>query len=316
LCLALAAAAQAADPAAWTAARTDTPRNVEELSALQQKVQAAVAQARLCTVALVIGNSQGSGVIVSQDGYILTAGHVAHRPGLEVLIFLSDGRRLHGKTLGINTAIDSGLVKITEPGDWPYVPMGHSADLHPGQWCLALGHPNGYHHDRPPVLRLGRVLEANSRQIMTDCTLVSGDSGGPLFDLDGRVIGINSRIGEATIVNVHVPVDTYRLTWQRLTRGEAWGHAPAANGALLGLNAEDHARGCRVINVLAGGPADHAGVQVGDVITQADADGVDGLDALADIVGRHQPGDALVLHLLRAGDPRTVTVTLGQRKSD
>jgi serine protease Do len=134
--------------------------------------------------------------------------------------------------------------------------------------------------------------------------------------LDGRVIGINSRIGEATVINVHVPVDTYRLTWQRLAAGQAWGHPPSANGAVLGLSAEDHVQGCRVINVVAGGPADRAGVQVGDVITHADADEVNGLDVLADTVGRHKPGDAVALRLLRGDGERTVTVILGQRKAD
>jgi serine protease Do len=317
LCVALAGAARAGDSGgAWPAVSADTPRNVAELAALQQKVEAVVSQARLCTVAVIIGNSQGSGVIVSRDGYILTAGHVTREPGLDVLIFLSDGRRLHGKTLGVNAGIDSGLIKISETGDWPFVPMGRSADLRTGQWCLALGHPNGYHRDRPAVLRLGRVLLNNLRQIVTDCTLVAGDSGGPLFDLDGRVIGIHSRIGEATFVNVHVPIDTYQLTWKRLAAGEAWGRLPTVHRAVLGLSAEDHARGCRVINVVAGGPAERAGIEVGDIIIYADGKHVDGLDALSDIVGRRQPGDALTLRLMRGAHEKTVTVLLEQRKSD
>ena len=302
-------------PATWPAASGATPQTVAELAELQEKVLAVVQQARLCTVALVIGNSQGSGVIVSKSGYILTAGHVVRRPGLDVTIFMSDGRKWHGKTLGVNAAIDSGLVKITEPGDWPYVEMGRSADLKPGQWCLALGHPNGYRRDRPPVLRLGRVIQNGPRLIVTDCTLVSGDSGGPLFDLDGKVIGINSRIGAATIVNVHVPVDTYRLTWSRLTRGQAWGDAPALSAAVLGINGEDNERGCRVINVTAGGPADRAGLKVGDVITRVDSQEAEGLDVLVDIIGKHTPGDSVAVHVLRPSGETTLTVTLGRRKN-
>src|ERR1700758_5044418 len=101
--------------------------------------------------------------------------------------------------------------------------MGKSTSLTKGQWVVSIGHPGGFRPNRTPVVRLGRVLEANANLIVTDCTLVGGDSGGPLFDLDGKVIGIHSRISSGLAFNFHVPVDTYRTTWDRLVKGDVWG---------------------------------------------------------------------------------------------
>jgi serine protease Do len=198
------------------------PLTVDDLRALETQVQAVVAKVRPATVGVAIGPSQGSGVIV-KGGYVLTAGHVSGQPGREAILSLADGRRVKGKTLGRNGGIDSGLIKITEEGKWPSAEMGKSAGLKQGQWVVCIGHPGGFRPTRTPVVRLGRVLDAGDLLIRTDCTLVGGDSGGPLFDLDGKVVGINSRINAPITVNIHVPVDTYSLTWGSLARSKVWG---------------------------------------------------------------------------------------------
>src|SRR3954466_942030 len=120
--------------------------------------------------------------------------------------------------------------------------MGISGALHKAQWCIALGHPGGFKLGRTAPLRLGRILDLRGTFITTDCTLVGGDSGGPLFDLDGKVIGIHSRIGASTLANIHVPVDTYTETWDRLAAAEAWGDrfAFGPRGPLLGVVGETH----------------------------------------------------------------------------
>ena len=92
--------------------------------------------------------------------------------------------------------------------------------LNSSAWCIAIGHPGGYKLGRTPVVRVGRILDVGKAMIQTDCTLVGGDSGGPLFDMFGRVIGINSRIGPNINYNIHVPVDTYHDTWDKLV---VWG---------------------------------------------------------------------------------------------
>jgi serine protease Do len=205
-------------------AASNDPKSVADLKAIETRV-AAVAKATLpATVGLRVGSGQGSGVIVSRDGYVLTAGHVSGTPGEPIRIILSDGREVKARTLGANNAIDSGMVKITDPGEYPFVPVGTAKKLVAGQWVVAVGHPGGLVRGRPPVVRLGRVLLANSQFVGTDSPLVGGDSGGPLFDLDGRLIGIHSAIGTTTTQNMHVPVDTYVETWERLAKGDLWGN--------------------------------------------------------------------------------------------
>jgi S1-C subfamily serine protease len=204
------------------AAYTQVPQTVNQLRALEKQVQAVVARVQPATIGISIGPAQGSGVII-KDGYVLTAGHVSGQPGRTVTLHLADGRKVKGKTLGRNGDIDSGLIRISDEGKWPSAEMGKSSSVKKGQWVVSIGHPGGFRPNRTPVVRLGRVLEVNGNFILTDCTLVGGDSGGPLFDLDGKVIGIHSRIGPALAQNFHVPVDTYTATWERLAKGESWG---------------------------------------------------------------------------------------------
>src|SRR5262249_32003214 len=152
-------------------------------------------------------------------------------------------------------------------GKWPFAEMGKSADLKKGQWCITTGHPGGYKKGRAPVVRLGRVLKADDRVVSTDCTLVGGDSGGPLFDLDGKVIGIHSRIAEDITANMHVPVDTYRDTWDLLVKSEAWG---GFLGPSLGLKLDLTAKECIVTEVTDDSPAARAGLKPGDVLLKFD----------------------------------------------
>jgi serine protease Do len=214
--------------AAETPAATETaapnkaapPKTIDELKAFEQQVEKIVAQVSPSTVGLQIGGGRGSGVIVSEDGLVMTAGHVVTRPNMRVTITFSDGKTAVGRTLGRDVPDDAGLIRITTPGKWPYAELGQSGGLKEGTWCLALGHPGGYQAGRPPVVRLGRILRNVEDALQTDCTLISGDSGGPLFDLEGKVIGIHTSIGESTDLNLHIPVDIFRDNWNRLLRGE------------------------------------------------------------------------------------------------
>jgi serine protease Do len=248
----------------------------------------------------------------------LTAGHVTSEAGLDCALILADGRTIRGKTLGVNKEMDSGLIKITDEGPWPFVGMGKAESLKQGQWCIAMGHPNGYRRDRPPVVRLGRVLLNATNMVMTDCTLVGGDSGGPLFDLEGNVIGINSRIGTPTSANMHVPVDTFVETWERLADGEVWGlrnQPPRAGGPVLGIIGVDlpEGKGCRVERVDKNSPAEKAGVVAEDIITSFDGKMIVGLDPLVELISKKRAGDEVEVELLRDGKPMTVKVKLAPR---
>jgi len=208
------------------------PSTVPALKRVEAKSQAVVAKVLGATVGIInqslAGNGhigEGSGVVVSEDGLVLTAGHVLGQPGAELTIIFPDGRRATAKALGANFTRDSGVAKITEPGKWPHVEMGHSDDIKPGSWCMALGHPGGVQQGRTPPIRLGRILVSGktSKFLVSDATVISGDSGGPLFDLEGRVIGIHSNIGTSVNQNQHVPIDVYREQWNDLLAGKTFG---------------------------------------------------------------------------------------------
>jgi len=216
-----------ADDKAASVDEVAAPESVADLLAIEAKVKQAIARAIPCTVGVQVGAGRGSGVIVSEDGLVMTAGHVVGEPGKDVTFYFHDGKTAKGTTLGAFKTADAGLMKITDKntadkGKWPFLEKGRSADLKTGTWCIAVGHPLGYQKERPPVLRVGRVLRSTDIVVQTDCLLVGGDSGGPLLDLDARVVGINSRIGGSTKQNFHVPSDVFQDNWDRLVKGDAW----------------------------------------------------------------------------------------------
>ncbi len=194
----------------------------EDLATFNPVLTGVAEQCRLATVGIVIpGGSMGSGVIISEDGLILTAAHVLPEAGGDVVIVLADGQQVAGKALGVNREVDSGMAQITVEGTYPTAPIADSDTIWEGDWCIAFGHGGGVQTDRPAPMRLGRMLQVTSankpiRWLTTDCTVISGDSGGPLFDLQGNVIGIHSNIGMSVLVNRHVPISAYHAQWDDL----------------------------------------------------------------------------------------------------
>jgi serine protease Do len=292
------------------------PSSIAELQRIETTVRTLTKKLLPCTVGVQVGPSQGSGVIIDAEGHVLTAAHVIGAPGRKVTLTLSDGRELRGKTLGVNRESDAGLIQITDKGDWPHAELADLATLHAGDWVLALGHPGGYQKDRPAVLRFGRILLRADHVLQTDCTLVGGDSGGPLFDMDGQVVGIHSRIGRSTNWNFHVPVTAFQKDWKRLVASEAFGDEEEPDsGAFLGVGGEDRPEGgCVVTAVGEGLPAEQAGIQVGDVITQFDGRAVRGFDHLARMVSRHEPGEEVTLEFTRGDETFTKKIKLGTRE--
>jgi serine protease Do len=208
-----------------------TPKNLDELRAIEAKFKEASAEAVKCVVGIQIGTARGSGVIVSEDGLILTAGHVAQKPGNKATITTSDGKTYKGESLGICFSADAGMMKITDKGKWPHLELAAKGETHVGDWCLAVGHPLGYLEGRPPVIRMGRVIRLEERATQTDCPLIVGDSGGPLVSLEGKVIGINSRISAPLSMNYHVPIEVFHQYWDRLKKGEAWADSTLRDAA-------------------------------------------------------------------------------------
>jgi serine protease Do len=298
-------------------------KSVEELLKLEKQVKAVAEKAIPATVALVSNGtgSSGSGVIVSKKGLILTAAHVIQ--GLkEVDVFFPDGKKWQGKVLGANFSKDIGMVQMVDDGPWPFVELGESKPLEAGDWLVALGHSTGFDPARTPPVRFGRLMSDGPGNYFTsDCTLIGGDSGGPLFDLKGKLVGINSSIGWSWKNNNHAGVDGFREDWERLLAGETWGALqmnPLANpetpvlGIVMGMR--DEGLGVRVQKVEPNSPAAAAGVRVGDTIVAVDNEPVIGGAELQQVLIKKEVGDLVSLGLMRGQEKLKIDVELVKRE--
>lgn len=286
------------------------PESLDDLKTFQKHTKILVDKLLPTTVCLQVGGASGSGVIVSEDGLVLTAGHVSGEPNKKIKIILHDGTVVDGITLGRWNQIDSGMAKITTEGKWPFAEMGVSKDLKPGMWCLSAGHPGGYKKNRPPVVRVGKIGIVNSTFVQSDCTLVGGDSGGPLFDMTGKVIGIHSRIGQPLAANMHVPVDTFRDTWDQLVKGDKIGENPV----WLGVRADADAKNCKLGDVTPESPAAKAGLQAGDVVMKFAGKEVGSYADMVRFLQRQKPGDEIALEVKRGDEMKELKIILGKRK--
>lgn len=290
----------------------EAPASLDDLRTMEQHQRQLCAKVVDCTVGIVIGSSHGSGVIISADGYVLTAAHVVGAPHRRATLILPNGTSVSGRSLGVYRTLDAGLMKIDRGGPWPYAEFAKADEVKVGQWCLATGHPGGFEEGRSPVVRIGRVLLKDKLAITTDCTLVGGDSGGPLFDMEGRVIGVNSRIGRFLTTNMHVPIGAYVEVWDRLVAGEAWGNLPG-RGSYLGVQGEPNSKDAKISLVFPGGPAEKAGIQVGDVIVKFNSKSVSDFASLQTCVSDSQPGEKVTIELLRGTQRVQVNLEIGER---
>jgi len=322
----LAAGVAAADPVTKAipepppaAAKPDRPASVEELKEIQNQVRAVTDQVIPVTVCLQVGAASGSGVIVSEDGLILTAGHVvAGKPGRPLAVIMPDGKRYKGKVLGFDPKNDSGMAQLTDTpeggGKWPYAEVAPSKELKGGQWVIATGHPGGYKKGRPPVVRVGRIGTPTFTQpdgvsfLQTDCTLVGGDSGGPLFDMKGRVVGIHSRIGDPINQNLDVPSDRYQEAWDELAKENILNVSP-----YLGVTMADDATECKLGRVTPRGPAAEAGLKTGDVIVRFDGQEVGSYDEMVKVLKEQKPFAEVAVEVKRGDDVKDFKVTIGFR---
>jgi serine protease Do len=196
------------------------PADARSLKELEQRVREAAKKAMPAVVAVETGvrskepgpkhhEPLASGVIITADGLILSQYHVSHlldpndseksrKPGERAKVILHDGRECEAELLGADRSYDLSLLRLVKPGPYPHAPLDEKVAVRLGDGVLKLGHPLGYRRGRAPVVRLGRVLCRDDDSFATDCLVTGGDSGGPVFDLDGRLVGIvrNSGVPE------------------------------------------------------------------------------------------------------------------------
>lgn len=281
----------------------DDAETVAELQAVEAHVQALIERVLPAVVAL----DGASGVLVRRDGVtcVVSSAHVTQRPGRRMRIRLHDGRLLRGETVGCDHRRDIGLIRVDLDGAdaLPVLEVGDSKALARGQWVLMLGHPSGRKQGREAPARLGRVLRTAQRGfVITDCTMQAGDSGGPLLDMAGAVVGINSRITGNLAENMHTPTEVLETGWQDMLDGKVVDESPRRMPG-FGVPLDSAAGGLRVGAVDPGGKASGAGLRAGDVLVEVAGRGVQRTRDLRRALARKNPGEFVDVVVLR-GDER------------
>lgn len=266
---------------------------------------------------------QGSGFIISADGLVLTNAHVV-RNAQRVTVKLTDRREFVAKVLGSDAKTDVAVLRI-EAKDLPVVPLGNTKDLKVGEWVLAIGAPFGFENSVTAgvVSAKGRSLPDDSFVpfIQTDVAVNPGNSGGPLFNARGEVVGINSQIyshtGGYQGLSFAIPMETaLRVKDQIVAHGKA-SHArlgvsvQEVNQTLAESFKLDKPEGALVSSVEPGSPAAKAGLQVGDVIRQVEGQPIVGSGDLPALIGQALPGDKVKLDVWRQGKSVALTAQLG-----
>ncbi|HQS30445.1 MAG: peptidase [Polaromonas sp. 39-63-203] len=265
---------------------------------------------------------QGSGFIVSSDGIILTNAHVV-KDAKEVTVKLTDRREFRAKVLGADPKTDVAVLRI-DAKNLPVVTLGKAADLKVGEWVLAIGSPFGFENTVTAgvVSAKGRSLPDDSAVpfIQTDVAVNPGNSGGPLFNARGEVVGINSQIysrsGGYQGVSFAIPIDiASKIKNQILATGKAE-HAKLGvavqevNQTFANSFKLDKPEGALVSSVEKGGPADKAGLEAGDVIRQVNGQPIVSSGDLPAIIGLAAPGDSVKLDVWRQGAAKEITARL------
>jgi S1-C subfamily serine protease len=311
----------------------NVPDEADVLDAYSKAVVSVVEQVGPAVVSIAAGGrtapgqpertGAGSGVLITPDGYVLTNSHVVHAAGrLEVT--LTDGRTLGATTVGDDPATDLAVIRVSASG-LPATTLGQSATLRVGQLVIAIGNPFGFQStvSAGVVSALGRSLRSATGRlienvIQTDVALNPGNSGGPLVDSRGLVVGINTAIiAIAQGIAFAIPVDTAKwVVGELLTRGRV-------RRAFLGLTGQtrpvDRRRArllsltqetaVEIVAVEPASPAGQAGLREGDIIVGLDGRPVTRIDDLHRALAAHTVGVPLALGIVRAGARQELTVT-------
>ena len=265
----------------------------------------------------------GTGFLIDETGYILTNHHLVADAD-RIMVRLTDGRSLRAEAIGSDPDTDIALIKIASPRPLPYAALGNSDTLRVGEWVLAIGNPLAYEHTVTVgvVSFIGRKLfdSALDRYIQTDAAINFGNSGGPLINARGEVIGINSAISSrASNIGFAVPINQARdilpqlRETGRVSRGYIGVTLQDVDADLqrsLDLGA---ASGALVEDVTAGSPGARAGIRTYDVIVAVDGKAVAGNDQLIQLIAAKAPGTTATLQVIRDGRSLNIPVKLAER---
>jgi putative serine protease PepD len=265
------------------------------------------------------GEATGSGFVIDGEGHVITNQHVVD--GAEqVSVVTADGESHDADVVGTDPSTDIALLDVVNDADLPVLTLGSSETLSVGDPVVAIGSPFGLQGTVTAgiVSGLDREIQAPDGfaidgAIQTDAALNSGNSGGPLLDAQGRVVGVNSQIETRTGGNVGigyaVPIDTAKTVVEQLLEDGSAEHA------YLGVQLREPGgeQGVPVAEIVEGAPADDAGLRAGDRILRAGGETVDSVADVRRAVGERRPGAQLELEVRRNGSTQTVTVELGER---
>jgi len=300
--------------------------NAEDLIAIQKLLQKNVEQARKATICIQLDQGgSGSGVIISEDGLVLTAAHVSTGVDKKLTVVMEDGTEHEAISLGLHSETDAAMVQITDKKKFPFVKLDmgkkrESASTKLGDWVFSLGHSGGFDKARGSGLRLGRLVKRSDTTIQSDCTLIGGDSGGPLFDINGYLVGIHSRVGQVSEQNMHVPIHVFHEHWDTMKKGEFIGQGPFAQKPVkgkgfLGVAVEQVATGLKVTDIDPDASAAKAEIEIGDILTKANETDLKEKANLADFLQEQFVGTDITFTVIKKGTdkPIEVKVNLGKR---
>ncbi len=271
---------------------------------------------------------QGSGFIVSADGYILTNAHVVADAD-EVTVRMTDRREYVAKVVGLDKSTDVAVLKI-EGKSLPVVRLGDPTKLRPGEWVIAIGSPFSFENSVTAgiVSATGRSMPGEDFVpfIQTDVAVNPGNSGGPLFNLSGEVVGINSQIysrsGGYMGLSFAIPIDlannvrTQLVSTGKVTRGRIGVQIQDVTAQLADAFGLDRPRGALVGQVVADGPAEKAGIKAGDVILSVDGKAVERSTQLPGIISTIKPGSDTKLEVWRDKSTKTLAVRVEPRDEE
>jgi serine protease Do len=264
----------------------------------------------------------GSGFVIHPSGYLVTNAHVVDR-STSVQVRLASGRRLTGTVIGRDRRVDLALLKVDAPEPLPVLPLGDSERLSVGELVLALGHPFGLEQtvSLGIVSRKGAPLQSSAPGfdfIQTDAAVNPGNSGGPLVDMSGQVVGVNTMAARNGSIGFAIPINLIKaLLPQLLAKGSVeWGWLGVRIDEITEENVRDYGldapRGVGIEGVLPGQPAARAGIRAKDVILQVDGQAIGSPRELQRVISTTPVGTAVRVSLWRDGQPQELTVTVGR----